>query len=38
MPRYVIERNFGLIDDDEMQELADAWIRRFPRRPSVTGH
>jgi hypothetical protein len=22
MPRYVIERNFGLIDDDEMQELA----------------
>ena len=22
MPRYVIERNYGLVDDDEMQELA----------------
>ena len=34
MPRYVIERNFGLIDDDEMQELAArsklVGIEQFP--------
>ena len=34
MPRYVIERNFGLIDDAEMQELAArsklVGIEQFP--------
>ena len=39
MPRYVIERNFGLIDDDEMQELAArsklVGIEQFP--PDISG-
>ena len=34
MPRYVIERDFGLVDEDEMQEVAArskaAGIEHFP--------
>ena len=40
MPRYAIERNFGLIEDDEMQELAarskPVGIEQFPTSSGST--